>query len=118
VAQRLHHSQPLFRGYQKADPNLSNLLLAPFFAKQIESAQASWRRVVAKAVENIKALLTEYASYKLSFGEVDTDVVIDPIGDHYQLMHVGWDHQKRIYGLVLHFDIKDGKIWIQYNGTE
>jgi hypothetical protein len=68
--------------------------------------------------ENIKALLKEYASYKLSFGEVDTDVVIDPIGDHYQLMHVGWDHQKRIYGLVLHFDIKDGKIWIQYNGTE
>jgi 6-phosphogluconate dehydrogenase len=33
------------------NPDLSNLLLAPFFAKQIESAQASWRRVVAKAVE-------------------------------------------------------------------
>jgi hypothetical protein len=68
--------------------------------------------------ENIKTLLKEYAGYKLSFGEVDTDVIIDPTGDHYQLMNIGWNGQERIYGLVLHLDIKDGKIWIQHNGTE
>jgi 6-phosphogluconate dehydrogenase len=33
------------------NPNLTNLLLDPFFAAQIESAQAAWRRVVAKAVQ-------------------------------------------------------------------
>ncbi len=33
------------------NPNLTNLLLDPFFATQIESAQAAWRRVVAKAVQ-------------------------------------------------------------------
>lgn len=33
------------------DPNLQNLLLTPFFSKQIQTAQQSWRRVVAKAVE-------------------------------------------------------------------
>ena len=33
------------------DPELSNLLLDPYFSEQIESAQAAWRRVVAKAVE-------------------------------------------------------------------
>ena len=33
------------------DPNLQNLLLTPFFSKQIQVSQASWRRVVAKAVE-------------------------------------------------------------------
>ena len=33
------------------DPDLSNLLLDPYFSEQIESAQAAWRRVVAKAVE-------------------------------------------------------------------
>ena len=33
-------------------PNLENLLLDPFFTKIIEDAQASWRRVVAAAVQN------------------------------------------------------------------
>jgi 6-phosphogluconate dehydrogenase len=33
------------------DPHLQNLLLTPFFSKQIQTAQTSWRRVVSKAVE-------------------------------------------------------------------
>ena len=33
------------------NPELTNLLLDPYFKKQIESAQAAWRRVVAKAVQ-------------------------------------------------------------------
>jgi XisI protein len=27
-------------------------------------------------------------------------------------------YHRRIYGCVLHLDSKDGKIWIQHNGTE
>ena len=34
------------------NPNLSNLLLDPYFKGEVENAQAAWRRVVAKAVEN------------------------------------------------------------------
>jgi len=33
------------------NPQLTNLLLDPYFEAQIESAQAAWRRVVAKAVQ-------------------------------------------------------------------
>ncbi len=33
------------------NPELTNLLLDPYFKEQVEAAQASWRRVVAKAVE-------------------------------------------------------------------
>jgi len=33
-----------------ADPNLTNLLLAPYFKEAVESAQSAWRRVVAIAV--------------------------------------------------------------------
>jgi 6-phosphogluconate dehydrogenase len=32
------------------DPGLSNLLLDPYFAGQVQAAQAAWRRVVAQAV--------------------------------------------------------------------
>ncbi len=34
------------------NPELSNLLLDPYFKAEVESAQAAWRRVAAKAVEN------------------------------------------------------------------
>lgn len=34
------------------DPGLENLLLDPFFKEKIDKAQASWRRVIATAVEN------------------------------------------------------------------
>jgi 6-phosphogluconate dehydrogenase len=34
------------------NPDLTNLLLDPFFKEKVEAAQASWRRVVAKAMEN------------------------------------------------------------------
>jgi 6-phosphogluconate dehydrogenase len=33
------------------DPELTNLLLDPYFEKEMEAAQEAWRRVVAKAVE-------------------------------------------------------------------
>ena len=34
-----------------ANPALTNLLLDPYFNAQVDSAQAGWRRVVAKAVQ-------------------------------------------------------------------
>ncbi|MGB0387533.1 MAG: decarboxylating NADP(+)-dependent phosphogluconate dehydrogenase [Ardenticatenaceae bacterium] len=33
------------------NPDLTNLLLDPYFQEEVESSQAAWRRVVAKAVE-------------------------------------------------------------------
>lgn len=38
--------------------------------------------------------------------------------DSYQLVHVGWHGDRRIYDCILHLDIRDGKIWLQHNGTE
>jgi 6-phosphogluconate dehydrogenase len=48
------------------DPNLSNLLLDPYFTEVIDRCQASWRRVVAKAVEAgvpVPAFTTALAFY-------------------------------------------------------
>ncbi|MBW4488924.1 MAG: XisI protein [Trichocoleus desertorum ATA4-8-CV12] len=49
---------------------------------------------------------------------VETQIIFDTEHDHYQLMYVGWHNKRRVYGAVLHLDIKDGKIWVQWNGTE
>jgi hypothetical protein len=49
---------------------------------------------------------------------VRSEVIIDRAHDHYQLVNVGWQNDRRVYGCVLHLDIIDGKVWIQHNGTE
>jgi serine/threonine protein kinase len=50
--------------------------------------------------------------------EYDVQTIFDTLHDHYQLLHVGWRNNRRDFGCILHLDIKDGKIWIQHDGTE
>jgi len=63
-------------------------------------------------------LLHEYSQYPPSYGDVELEMIVDPLRDHYQLLSVGWHKQQRIHGCILHIDIRDGKIWIQHDGTE
>jgi len=65
----------------------------------------------------IKHMLNEYAKFKPSHGEIETEAIFDPEKDHYELVHVGWHDTKRIHGSVIHIDIKDGRVWIQHDGT-
>jgi len=66
----------------------------------------------------IKDILTEYAQFKPSYGEIETEVIFDEARDHYEVMYVGWEGVKRIHGSLIHVDIRDGKVWIQHDGTE
>jgi hypothetical protein len=68
--------------------------------------------------EIIKRILTEYAAYKISYGEVETETIFDDEKGHYELMHQGWIEKRRIHGCLLHVDIRGDKIWIQHDGTE
>jgi hypothetical protein len=31
---------------------------------------------------------------------------------------MGWQGDRRVHGSVIHIDIHDGKVWIEYNGTD
>jgi hypothetical protein len=50
--------------------------------------------------------------------EFETQVICDTKNDHYQLLHLGWQNQKRTFGVSIHIDIKNDKIWIQQNSTD
>ena len=63
-------------------------------------------------------LLQEQAHPYSFSDDVDTEIICDLEHDHHQLTYIGWDQEERIFSLILHLDIKDGKIWIQHNGTE
>ena len=67
---------------------------------------------------SIQQLLQQYQRYGAGSDEIETEIVTDTEHDHYQLLHVGWQNKRRVYGCAFHLDIKDGKIWIQYNGTD
>ena len=49
---------------------------------------------------------------------LQAQTIFDIERDHYQLVYAGWRGSERFYGVVLHADIIDGKIWIQQDGTE
>jgi hypothetical protein len=66
----------------------------------------------------IRQILAEQAHPYAHSSDVEPEIICDTENDHYQLAYVGWEDQKRVFNLILHFDIKDGKIWVQYNGTE
>ncbi len=38
--------------------------------------------------------------------------------DRYQLLHTGWQDERRVHGTLIHMDLEGHKIWIQYDGTE
>jgi hypothetical protein len=66
----------------------------------------------------VRQLLTQYATYKPSHGDIETQTLFDTEQDHYQVFAIGWDNKQRVHGCSIHLDIKDEKIWIQINNTE
>lgn len=66
----------------------------------------------------IRELIQRYAAYQPARGDVQIEVIFDESNDHYELMYAGWNGPYRIHGSVLHIDIRDGKVWIQHDGTE
>jgi XisI protein len=66
----------------------------------------------------IQTFLEQQSHYRTHDEGIENELFFDPIHDHYQLMRVGWKGLDRVYHTVLHFDIKDGKIWLQQNTTD
>lgn len=70
----------------------------------------------------IQEVLTEYGSHKIAgtenAEEFETQLIFDTKHDHYQILHVGWQHYDRTFGCPIHIDIKGGKVWIQQNLTD
>lgn len=44
-------------------------------------------------------------------------ILIDAERDAYEVMHIGWDGERRVHGAAIHIDIIGDKSWVQYDGT-
>ena len=69
-------------------------------------------------IRDLLSQRAERASRQRTEAEYAVQTVFDAEQDHYQVLYVGWRGNKRDFGCILHVDIKDGKIWIQHDGTE
>lgn len=65
----------------------------------------------------IHDLIHEYAGHEPSYGDIKTEAIVDDEKGHYEIMQMGWLGSQRVHGSVIHIDLIDGKIWIQYDGT-
>ncbi|MBH8566005.1 XisI protein [Nostoc sp. CENA67] len=66
----------------------------------------------------VQQMLHDYSEQKPAYGNIEVETIFDTERDHYQIVHVGWEGQDWIHSCIIHIDIKDGKIWLQWNGTE
>jgi hypothetical protein len=70
--------------------------------------------------QSIKKILTEYADSmnENTVSGIEVETVFDTERDRYLLLDIGWQGTKRIHHCIFHFDIKEGKIWLQQNNTD
>ena len=66
----------------------------------------------------IETLLERESHYKSQGEDVESQLFFDPVRHHYQVMRVGWQGLNRVYHTMMHFDIREDKIWIQQNTTD
>jgi XisI protein len=68
--------------------------------------------------EIIKIFLEALIAESSGDPNFETQLICDRDHDHYQLVSLGWQGHRRFYGVLIHLDIKDGKVWIQRNETD
>jgi hypothetical protein len=66
----------------------------------------------------VQQVLEQYSQLKSASGNIERQLIFDPVRDHYQLTIVGWLQQQRVYSCLVHVDLKNDQIWIQHDGTE
>lgn len=66
----------------------------------------------------VQEILVEHSQIQPAYGEIEMAVLFDCERDHYQVLRSGWLQKQRVYGVLIHIDLKGEKIWIQYDGTE
>lgn len=66
----------------------------------------------------IEHVLAHYLEITYSDGDIQNEPIFDREHGRYVIMSTGWQGVRRIHGCLVHIDIRDGKIWIQRDGTE
>jgi hypothetical protein len=64
----------------------------------------------------IKQVISRYAQFVPSHGEIRLDTVFDDEQGRYALMQVGWDRGHRVRGNLIYITVQDDQVSIEYDG--
>ena len=73
---------------------------------------------VKKYQKIILDILKDYEKVRYSNINAENRLIADKENHRYQVVTIGWDGRKFVHDCPMHFDIIDGKIWVQRNMTE
>ena len=73
---------------------------------------------LAKYRHFLKEIVLQQARYKSSYDDIESLAVCDTERDQYLLMGAGWDRNGRTHSVYFHARIKNGKVWIEWDGTD
>jgi len=65
----------------------------------------------------IEKIIQQHATANHPKDTATDRIVFDRNRDSYLLLYVGWHGEERIYGVSIHIEIIDGKIWIEQDFT-
>jgi len=64
-------------------------------------------------------VLEQYVTLKpANMPNVEQQLLADRERNHFAFIRLGWEEDRFVYHCVMHFDIKDGKVWLQQNWTD
>ena len=66
----------------------------------------------------IQQIVAHHAEYAPSHGQIETFPICDTNQDDYLLLDIGWDQTGRVYSVIFHLSLRDGKVWIEQDGLE
>ena len=69
--------------------------------------------------EAIEKVLQDYANIPYAYGQIKAEVIVSRDEKHYLLISSGWSPEDaRIHYCVVHLELIEDKVWIQYDGIE
>ena len=66
----------------------------------------------------IRNVLTPYTHIAYANVDVRNLMAFDAGNDQYVILSEGWNDQCHHHGCLIHVEIRDGKVWVQRDGTE
>lgn len=85
----------------------------------LEMAQVSSETI--SKVDRYRQLVMQFLlgqSSEERLNRVESQPIFDAQRDRYLILSQGWRGQERVYWVVMHLDLHQGKVWIQRNQTE
>lgn len=70
-----------------------------------------WRQTIEKTLQR-------HADIHCNYPGVRNYVIVSRDSNHFMLMQEGWHQRKRFHGAIVHAEIRNGKIWIHFDGIE